>query len=152
LAAVNVVHDGASFPAPDGWEVVRPAPDATVVIEPDRDDGGFRANLVLTVGDNGDLSFRDWQNGTDVLLRNELVDFLLLDLERLDVGGRPGGRRLAHHTSREGAGLVMEQWFTQVGTTGYTLTATVDALRYPLVASALDECAAGLALPSEVDR
>ncbi|MDH2414579.1 hypothetical protein [Nocardioides sp. CER19] len=149
---MNVVHDGASFPAPEGWDVVTPAPDATIVIEPDRADGGFRANLVLTVGDNGDLSFRDWQNGTDVLLRHELVDFLLLDLERLDVDGRPGGRRLAHHTSREGAGLVMEQWFAQVGSTGYTLTATVDALRYPLLAATLDECAAGLTLPDGAGR
>ncbi|MFT4083016.1 MAG: hypothetical protein QM638_10550 [Nocardioides sp.] len=146
---MRVAHDGVAFQAPDGWDVVRPAADATIVIEPDRADGGFRANLVLIVGDDGDLSFRDWQNGTDVLLRHELVDFLLLDLERLDVAGHPGGRRLAHHTGREGAGLVTEQWFTQVDRTGYTLTATVDSLRYPLLAIPFDECAASLILPGE---
>lgn len=147
---MRVAHVGlgeASFEAPDGWEVVRPAPDTTVVVEPDRADGGFRANLVLTVGDNGDLDFARWQNGTGALLGGELVDYLLLDLERVDLDGHPGGRRLAHHTGPSGAALVMEQWFAQVGTLGYTLTATVDALRYPMIAAALDEYAAALTLP-----
>jgi hypothetical protein len=102
---------------------------------PDR----FRANVVLTATPVAGLSFRDWQAGTDELLPRTLDDYLPVDLEKLDVAGRPGGRRLAHHASPDGRALTMEQWFTLVDDVGHTLTATVETWRYDELA---DLCAA----------
>lgn len=141
-----VTHEpsGATYQAPERWEVVFGEETTVLALEPEREDGGFRANLVLTVVTNAGLSFRDWQVGTDELLPGQLIDYLLLDLEKLPVADHPGGRRLAHHVAPDGGALVMEQWFTSVDSVGYTLTATVDALRYDLVADELGRCGQSL--------
>lgn len=137
---------GVAFEAPDGWEVLDGGPETVIALEPD-DGRGFRANLVLTVVDNDGLSFRDWQAATDVMLPETLPDYLVLDLERRDVAGLPGGRRLAHHLAQNGDALVMEQWFTVWDGRGCTLTATVDVLRYAAAADTFEGCADTLLLP-----
>ena len=128
---------------PEGWEVVAEPPPGTawVAREPAyvEDPERFRANLVLTVQPMGGLSFRDWQAGTDELLPRMLEDYVVVDLERLMIGGLPGGRRLAHHAGPRGEALTMEQWFAQFGEAGHTLTATVVTWRYDELA---DVCAA----------
>ncbi|WP_460835203.1 hypothetical protein [Nocardioides hungaricus] len=115
---------------PTGWEVVADPAVGTVLVaaEPERD--GFRANLVVTTVPCGGLSFPAWQAGTDVVLGRALDRYLVIDLERLDVGGRPGGRRLAHYVGPRGEALTMEQWFTAADDVGHTLTATVPTARY----------------------
>lgn len=142
---------GVTFLAPEGWAGAELDPAlgqaALAVLEPD--DGAFRANLVLTVVDNGGLSFRDWQARTDEVLPGELADYLLLDLEKMTVLGRPGGRRLACHRGPDGDALVMEQWFADVDGVGVTLTATTPSLRYADLAPELAASAASLSL---VDR
>jgi len=146
---------GVWLAVPDGWEVVvEPEEGVTMTaLEPPRresEEGGpsaaFRANLVLTTVSTGGLGFRDWQKGTDELLPRVLDQYLLLDLERRAVGGHEGGRRLAHHVSPDGVALTMEQWFALVGGTGYTVTATVDTLRYDAVADGLATLADTMAL------
>lgn len=99
---------------------------------PDR----FRANLVLTVDDTATLSFRDWQAGTDQLLPRQLEDYLLVDLEKRDIDGNPGGRRLAHHAGPGGEALTLEQWFVLADGRGHTLTATIETWRYDELADA----------------
>ena len=135
-----------SFTPPPGWTPAddRPRGVAAVAVEPPDPDrpGRFRGNLVLTESTTGGLSFSDWQNGTDELLPRTLDGYLLVDLERLDLGGRPAGRRLAHHTGPGGQALTMEQWFTQIDDVGHTLTATVETIRYDALADALATCAA----------
>ena len=128
---------------PHEWNVLQEEEQQLVVIERARDveHPGFRANVVLTIADNGALSFRDWQVGTDQLLPRQLTDYQLVDLERCLVAGHPGGRRLAQHVVEGPIPVTMEQWFTQVGSTGYTLTATVDSWRYDLVADDLADFA-----------
>lgn len=140
----------AELTAPPGWEVHdRPAVGARLVlVEPagppsPSGSSGFRANLVVTAVPAGGLSFRDWQAGSDEILARALDDYLLIDLERLEVAGRPGGRRLAHHAGPRGEALTMEQWFTLVGDVGHTLTATVDTARYDELADLLATTAAG---------
>jgi hypothetical protein len=71
-----------------------------------------------------------------------LDDYLLVDLERLVVDGRPGGRRLAHHVDQAGRALTMEQWFVADDQVGWTLTATVETWSYDAVADELAEVAA----------
>ncbi len=131
--------------APEGWDVLTDLPEGlTWAAREARPADGpgtpdpFLANLVLTEVSSGGLDFRDWQAGTDELLPRVLDDYLLVDLERLEVGGRPGGRRLAHHAGPNGEALTMEQWFTLVDGIGHTLTATIDTWRYDELA---DLCA-----------
>lgn len=144
---------------PEDWQVLPGVTDRqAVAVEPPGSEGsdasGFRANLVLTVVDNGGMSFRDWQASTDELLPRQLNAYQLLDLERRDVSGHPGGRRLAQHVVPGSppdvveTPVTMEQWFAQVGTTGYTLTATVDSWRYDLLADMFAGLADRLVLPA----
>ena len=134
----------AELTAPPGWEVHdRPAAGARLVVVEPAGPALFRANLVVTAVPAGGLSFRDWQAGSDEILARALDDYLLIDLERLEVDGRPGGRRLAHHAGPGGEALTMEQWFTLVDDVGHTLTATVDTARYDELADLLATTAAG---------
>lgn len=113
---------------------MRPSPPTTLwaAVEPlDLDDPQrFRANAVLTCDDTTGMSFRDWQVATDEVMPRALVDFLLIDLEKLEIDARPGGRRLAHHVDGNGRALTMEQWFTLDGDRGWTLTATCETWSY----------------------
>ncbi|RZS86935.1 hypothetical protein EV189_2353 [Motilibacter rhizosphaerae] len=136
---------GARCGVPDGWGTTTDeGTGAALALEPEHD--GFRASLVLTVEDTG-ASFREWQVGADALLPSVLHDYLLLDLERPHVAGRPGGRRLAHHVTEDGADVTLEQWMVLVDGKGFTLTATVDTLRYDALADELAACAATLVVP-----
>ena len=98
--------------------------------------------MVVTEQPTGGLGFRDWQTGTEELLPRTLPDYLLVDLERLEVDGRPAGRRLAHHAGPGGEALTMEQWFVLVDGVGHTLTATVETWRYDELADSLAGVAA----------
>lgn len=133
-------------PLPDGWDKLAqpPAGSLWAAVEPlDLDDPGrFRANLVLTCDDLGGLSFRDWQVGTDETLPRMLTDFLLVDLERLEIDGVPGGRRLAHHVDAAGRALTMEQWFVQDGDRGWTVTGTAETWFYDATADTWAETVA----------
>jgi hypothetical protein len=119
---------------------MRQAPPTTVwaAVEPlDLDDPGrFRANLVLTCDDTTAMTFRDWQAATDEVLPHVLDDYLLVDLERIELDGHPGGRRLAHHADAAGRALTMEQWFVLDGDRGWTLTATCETWSYDELAEA----------------
>jgi len=136
----------ASLAVPGDWEVlvdVEPGT-ALVAVEPDRP--GFRANLVVSRTPLDGLSFRDWQVGTDELFARSLHEYQVLDLERLTVAGRPGGRRLAHHVTSRRDAVVLEQWCVDVNGVGWALTATVDVERYDAVADLIAECAGSFEL------
>lgn len=142
-------------PVPAGWCIAddseladtRVATEASV-----SDDGGFLANLVLTAADDQAGSFRDWQVTTDQLLPEMLHDFLLIDLERRDVAGHPGGRRLAHHVTPDGTAVTMEQWFTLVDGIGWTFTATIDSSRYDEFADVIGKAADAMQVSRERAR
>ena len=125
------VADGfVTVSVPSAWETVRGAYPGVelVVVEPEQR-GLFRANLVLAVADVA-MGFADWQKGTDMYLAKELRDYVLLDLEKLPVGGHPGGRRLATYATSENQSVTMEQWTTLVDGRGVTLTASTGTLTY----------------------
>ena len=142
--------------APAGWDTLRQPPPTTVwtSVEPlDLDDPTrFRANLVLTCDDTTDMTFRDWQVATDEVLPHVLDDYLLVDLERLELDGRPGGRRLAHHVDDAGRALTMEQWFVLDGDRGWTLTGTCETWSYDELAEAFAATAQTWHPVSEVPR
>ena len=90
------------------------------------------------------LPFREWQAGTDQRLPASLHDYLLLDLEHVDIDGHRGVRRLAHHVAESGDPGTMEQWGTLVGTDGITLTISTSTVTYGEVAGLTDQIAASL--------
>lgn len=143
---LEVAGRSARVPLPPGWrEQADVAPGTAVGVESAKTAaGGFASNLVLTGADNRDVSFRDWQVATDQMLPRMLTDYLLLDLERCEVAGHPGGRRLAHHLTPDGVAVTMEQWFADADGVGWTLTATVDSFRYDEQADLLARVAADL--------
>lgn len=132
--------------APPGWVRLSQPPPATLwaAVEalPEDAPGQFRANLVLTCDDTSLMGFRDWQVATDEVLPRTLTDYLVVDLERLEIDGCQGGRRLAHHLDGVGRPLTMEQWFTQQGERGWSLTATVETWRYDELADLFAHAAA----------
>jgi hypothetical protein len=134
---------GISVMLPASWEVFAdPTPDvALVALEPAAEPEGFRANLVLTVGPLGGRSLGQWQSTSEAALAAALADYHLIDLERLQVGGHPGGRRVAHYLAPAGTPVTLEQWFTVVSDLGCTLTATVSTARYCVAALVFAELA-----------
>lgn len=100
-----------------------------VVVEPGREDG-FRSNFVVTASQVTTESFGDWQIATDVLFDETLERYQLIDLEKVEIAGKPGGRRLAHHAGPNGEALTLEQWFVLTPGVGHTLSATVETSRY----------------------
>lgn len=148
---------GFTIPLPEDWVSVEPPPGALLVALEPSDGERFRANVVVTRDDVGEMGLHDWQAGTDRLLPGSLQDYLLIDLELLEVAGRAGVRRLAHHTASTAAlgpqAVTMEQWATLVDGTGWTVTLTVPTLRYPALREGLRAVPAGLTIsPGEGSR
>ena len=143
------VADGfVTISVPAAWETVRdPYPGVELVVVEPEQGGLFRANLVLAVADVT-MSFADWQKGTDVYLAKELRDYVLLDLEKLSVGGHPGGRRLATYATAANQSVTMEQWTTLVDGRGVTLTASTGTLTYANHSSLMAEIVASLRVGS----
>lgn len=145
---------GITFRPPPGWRVEASGADLVLAIEnagaQSFSEVGFRANLVLSVVDNGNLTFAQWQRASDTALPVLLDSYELVDLRRMSVGGSAGGWRLARHLSVSGEVLVMQQWFTAWGHTGVTLTATSDIASYRLLVPHMRRAAASLTLPQRV--
>lgn len=150
---------GVSFAHPADWSVSYANPTTCVALEPRRYSGEFRTNIVLTVVTNGSMAFRTWQAGTDRLLPIMLHDYEVIDLERLDVAGHPGGRRLARHRAPCGRPVLLNQWFANIdgmgggmdgdcgpNRLGITLTGTADALLFVLVNATFERAAASLTI------
>jgi len=138
---------------PDDWEGAATDVTGDIVLarEPVRpgEPEQFRANAVLVREDLGDLDFSAWQTAVDEVMPSMLADYVLVDLEHLQVAGRPGGRRLAHHVEPGGRAVVMEQWFTCTHGTGYTVTTTVDVHRFDALAPLLTSIGTSLRIADD---
>lgn len=144
---VMAAAGAGSLDLPDGWSVLDepliieggPAP-AAAAVEDDPGEFGFSANLTVVVTAADGLSFEQWQQGVDERVPDYLTEYLLLDEERLEVGGRAGVRRLAHYRSDDGYPVTVEQWLTAVDDRFVTLTFSVDTPRYHELADAFGDC------------
>ncbi|MGC1208798.1 MAG: hypothetical protein WA880_12665 [Ornithinimicrobium sp.] len=143
---------GALFTHRADWSVGCANPTTCAALEPLALAGRFRANIVLTVVNNGSMTFGRWQARTDRLLPIMLDGYEVIDLERLAVCGRPGGRRMARHRAPCGLVVVFNQWFVSIDGVGITLTGTVDAPSFPLFNPAFERAAASLTIsPTALD-
>jgi hypothetical protein len=120
---------GFAVAIPDSWAVVTDVDATTVLaaIEPEAPGTatvGFRANLVVShdPGVGSDLSA--WQRNVDVALDATLKGWVLLDLERLQIGGHPAARRLATYLAPDGPPVTLEQWAVLRGEAGLTVSVT----------------------------
>lgn len=146
-AVVQYRHPaGFRLPLPADWEQAQdPRPGVSLVAVEPPHGGPFRANVVVTLeplatGEDLDA----WQTGADALLAGALRGYLLIDLERVEVDGRPALRRLAHHEREESGAVTMEQWAVVANGLGLTLTASAGTLEYDALAPTFAAIAAGL--------
>lgn len=153
-ASPGLVLCGARVPAPHGWEPVDTGlAGVTAVVEtvdpvaPE----AYRASLTLSVEQLGDADLRTWQATAEAAAAAGLQDHRVIDREHLAVAGRPGGRRVTHHMTSSGVAVVLEQWFVVADGAGWTLSATVDAGRYDVLADELALCAAAMTVPERLD-
>ncbi len=143
---VGYRHPGLDFglPLPSQWERVEDAQQGVplVALEPDRGPW-FRANAVVTVeGLAPGMDLAGWQEHALTLLGRTLREFILIDTEATEVGGRPARRTLAHHATEAGA-VTLEQWATVARGLGFTLSTSVGTLEYDDLADMFAAMAAG---------
>lgn len=132
MSLVTYRHGSAGFtlPLPANWERTEDERGiALIAAEPEREPW-FRTNVVVTIEHLAEgLDLAGWQDTAGAQLARSLADYLLLDLEDTELGGRPAVRRLAHHATEVGA-VTCEQWTLVEGRLGYSLTASVGTLEY----------------------
>jgi hypothetical protein len=142
----SLAHGLIRFLAPDDWDATSdtPAPIAAIALEP-LDGQPFRASMVLTIDELPDgLDLNRWQKGAEIMRAQRSDDWLLIDLERLAVAGRPGARRLGTFAAPGGLSVTIEQWMTVIEGHGVTLTTTSATLAYHLYAPILQAYARSL--------
>jgi hypothetical protein len=138
--------DGFELPLPVGWEFYENVEGCALVArEPPRDDAHLRANVVVTVerlveGESLDA----WAERSLGALAESLHRHRLLDLEAVEVGGRPARRALGHYVNRAYGGVCVEQWLVGAGELGYVVSCTTAALEYDDVFELMHAIADGL--------
>ena len=139
---------GARCSVPPGWSSLAIAGAGVAAVEPARG-RRFQASLVLTVVDNGGLTFAQWQARTDRMLPLVLDDYELVDLRHCRFAGHPGGQRLSRHRAADGRLLMLHQWFCAPDGVGVTLTSTCDVPSYARIDALAHRCAARLQLAGQ---
>lgn len=137
------LEHGFAVGLPAGWEVYLDTyPGVALVgLAPQADEWGFRTNVVVTVERlEAGTTLETWQANADQLLPQTLAEYLLLDLEQVQVGEHRGIRRLAHHAA-DGRAVTMEQWTVLEAGGGFSLTASTSTLGCPALAGRLAEIA-----------
>lgn len=134
---------GFSLPLPPDWEQrTDPYEGVALVAVISEADYGFRTNVVVTLDEVPEMDLAVWQFSAEQLLQQGLHEFVLLDEEYVEIGGRAAVRRLGHHTVNDDA-VTMEQWALLDQGVGYTLTASADTWVYDHAAELLAAIAAG---------
>ncbi|WP_163508628.1 DUF1795 domain-containing protein [Fodinicola acaciae] len=142
-----------SLKLPENWDLVEdPQPGvALVALEPDRD-GVFRCNLVVSVDVVPEgLDLGGWQAGAETMMREAMPDFLLIDLDEVEIGGRPAMYRLAHHLVPDQGAVTMAQWMFLRSGRGFTLTGSVGTMEYAYRADFFTDVATSVRFDGEDD-
>jgi hypothetical protein len=140
--------DGFDLPLPVGWEWRENVKGcALVAIEPERDDGHLRANVVVTVERLPDgESLEAWSGRSLAALAETVNRHRLLDLADVEVGGRSARRALSHYVDRAHGGVCLEQWLVPAGELGIVVSCTTAALEYDDLFELMQAVAEGLRL------
>jgi hypothetical protein len=149
LIRLSLRRGSVSIDVPAAWETIAPVPEGCVVaaLEPG-DTDRFRTSFVLTFAPvEGDVA--QWQAATDRRHEQELDDYLLLDLEPVQIAGHLGTRRLTTHSTPAHESVTTESWSTLSDGVGVTLTARVATLRVTDLAPVIDAVAATLVVRAE---
>lgn len=134
---------GFRLPLPPDWEQRSdPYEGVALVAVIPAGDYGFRTNVVVTLDEVPEVDLSVWQFSAAQLLEQGLVEFVLLDEEYVEIGGRAAVRRLGHHTVGDDA-VTIEQWAVLDQGVGYTLTASTDTWVYDHAADLLTAIASG---------
>jgi hypothetical protein len=143
---------GFELPVPARWERTEDIDGcALVAVEPPRDDPHLRANIVVTlerVGARDTLAA--WSERSLDALAESLNEARLLDVEALEVGGRPARRALSHYRHEDVGGVNLEQWLVLAGGLGCVVSCSTAALEYDDLYDLMHAVGEGLRIPTEV--
>jgi hypothetical protein len=127
-------HGGGGFelPLPTGWEWFENVEGCALVSrEPLRDDEHLRATVVVTVERISEGESLDaWAERSVGALADTLHRHRLIDVDEVEVAGRPARRALSHYVNRVYGGVCVEQWLVPAGGFGYVVSCTTAALEY----------------------
>lgn len=123
---------GASLIVPNDWEVLEhDSGRVLAIVERLRSPRKFRTNLVLSVDDET----TDDLVGDERRLIAEFPTYQPIHIEPFERTGNRGIHRLAHYITADDVPVTMEQWCAG----RYSLTGTVETLRYDDYADLFDE-------------
>lgn len=115
---------------PDGWEQAEGLEGALVAwVVPARDDGGFRANVVVVAADAAE-SIDEVRAGHGDALLDGLIDARLLDVAAARVAGRDASYALAAAVAGDNEDVTVEQWLVLADDRALAITATVPTPDY----------------------
>jgi len=114
---------------------------------PDASGTGFRANLVVTCEElPAGLDLAAWQAVTAQMLPSALDEYASVSVDTGRIDGMPVVHRVAHHRSKAGTNVTMDQWAAVVPgpdtALGWSLTATVATRVHPHRVALLSRVAA----------
>jgi hypothetical protein len=143
---------GFELPVPAGWERTEDIEGcALVAVEPPRGDPHLRANIVVTLERVlPQESLADWSERSLAALGESLNEVRLLDVEALEVGGRPARRALSHYRHGDVGGVNLEQWLVLAGGLGCVVSCSTAALEYDDLFDLMHAVGEGLRVPNEV--
>jgi hypothetical protein len=140
---------GFRIPVPESWERIVDSQDVPLIVVEPESGPLLRTNLVVTVEEvDPELPAVDLQTRSIALLGEHLRGFWLIDREEGQVNCRPLYRTLGHHITDAGP-VTAEQWLHFGSTHCYTVTVSVNTLKYPVYRESLAEMARELRLPEE---
>lgn len=115
---------------PDGWEQAEGLEGSLVAwVVPTRDDGGFRANVVVVAVDAAE-SIDEVRARHGEALLDGLLDARLLDIAPASVAGRDASYALAAAVAGDDEDVTVEQWLVLADDRTLTITATVPTPEY----------------------
>jgi len=141
-------HGGGGFelPLPVGWEWRENVEGcALLALEPERDDGHIRANVVVTVERLPDEdTLEEWSERSLTAVASTLNRHRVLDLADVEIGSGVVRRALGHYVDRVHGGVCLEQWLVPAGGLGFVVSCTTAALEYDDLFELMHAIAEGL--------
>lgn len=146
-------HSTAGFelPLPEGWERTENTLGCALLASEPLREPHFSTNVVVTVErlDDGE-GLEPWAQRSFQALQGSLNRVRVIDLETVELDGRPAQRLLVHYLHGAFGGINLEQWLRTAGGFGYVVSCSTAALEYDDLWGLTSSMAEGLRLDTAV--